>query len=101
MKKILNYIIAIATIIYIGFLCYFNITKGAFAVADDLIVNIAFYGGCVIAIISAFVNMLGMPFQSIFLIILTVFVVVFVLTLIIPDWFRGLFGIEKGAFIHF
>lgn len=101
MKKILNYIIAIATIIYIGFLCYFNITKGAFAVSGDIIVNIAFYGGCAIAIVSAILNIIGMPFQSVFLIILTVFVVVFVLTMIIPDWFRGLFGIEKGAFIHF
>ena len=94
MKKILNYIIAIATIIYIGFLCYFNIVRGSFSVSEDLLVNIAVYGGCVISVVSAVINMFGMPFKSIFLIVLTVCVVVFILTLIIPDTFRSLFGIK-------
>lgn len=101
MKKILNYVIAIITIVYIGFLCYFNLSKGFFSVADDLLINIAFYGGCAIAIVSAFINMLGMPFQSIFLIVLTILVVVFVLTLIVPDWFRNLFGMNQSSFIGF
>lgn len=99
-KKILNFVIAITTIVYVGFLCYFNITRGAFSISNDLLINIAIYGGCAIAVVSAFINMLGMPLKTIFLIILTIVVVVFILTMIVPDWFRGLFGLEKG-FIHF
>lgn len=100
-KKILNFAIAIATIVYLGFLCYFNITRGSFSISNDLLINIAVYGGCAIAVVSAFINMFGMPLKSIFLIILTVFVVVFILTMIVPDWFRSLFGITESAFIHF
>lgn len=93
-KKILNYCIAVITIIYIGFLCYYNIAKGGFSFSGDVLVNIAIYGGCVIAIVSAILNIIGMPFQSIFLIILTLFIVIFILTMIIPDWFAGLFGMN-------
>lgn len=102
MKRILNFIIVIITIGYIGFLCYYNISKGQFSVSNDILVNIAVYGGCVISVVSAIVNLLGVPFGSIFLIILTVFVVVFILTLLIPDAFRDLFGMNKSfiSFLH-
>lgn len=102
-KKVMNYILAIITIVYVGFLCYFNIVKGTFSISNDLLVNIAVYGGCAIAVVSAFINMLGKPLSSIFLILLTLAVVIFVLTIIVPDWFRGLFGLKTStsAFIHF
>lgn len=100
MKKILNFILAVVTICYIGFLCYYNIAKGAFSVSEDLLVNIAVYGGCVIAVVSAVINMFGMPFKGIFLIILTIFVVVFILTLIMPNAFRNLFGMNNGAYVN-
>lgn len=96
-KKILNFVIAIATIVYVGFLCYFNITRGTFSISDELIINIAIYGGCALAVVSAIINMLGMPLKSLFIVILVVFVVVFILTLIVPDWFRSLFGLN---YIH-
>lgn len=89
MKKSLYFILAVLTIIYIGFLCYKNIT-GVESTAVDLI---ATYGGLVIALLYAAINFFGNPLKIAFFVLLILAVIVLILTAVIPDVFRNLFGI--------
>lgn len=94
MKKAIYFILAILTIVYFAFMCYFNLARGISFSTDDWILNIAMYGGSAIALVLAIVNFLGNPLKGIFFTLLALVVIVFVLTLFIPDFFRNLFGMN-------
>ena len=89
MKKIIYFILAIATIGYIGFLCYMNISGNA----NEILKYISVYGGLAIALAYALVNFTGNPLKIVFLILLIISVVVLVLTIVVPGFFQGLFGL--------
>lgn len=95
MKSILYFILAVLTIIYIGFLCYVNLVG---LETMSLWMNyIAIYGGLAIALLYAAINFFGNPLKIVFFILLIVMVVVLVLTIAIPDVFRNLFKMGENA----
>ena len=89
MKKIIYFILAVVTIVYIGFLCYMNISGNT----SQILNYISVYGGLAISLAYALVNFTGNPLKIVFLILLIVAVVVLVLTIAIPDFFKGIFGL--------
>lgn len=93
MKSILYFILAILTIVYIGFLCYVNIA-GDFT---GVLKYISVYGGLIIALLYAAINFFGNPLKIVFFILLILAVVVLILTIAIPDSFRELFGIKENV----
>lgn len=95
MKRILYFVLAVLTIIYIGFLCYANLVGLAFL--PEWLHYLAVYGGLVIALLYAAINFFGNPLKIVFFILLIIMVVVLVLTIAIPDTFRSLFKMGEGA----
>lgn len=93
MKSILYFILAVLTIVYIGFLCYVNIA-GDFT---GVLKYISVYGGLIIALLYAAINFFGNPLKIVFFILLILAVIVLILTIVIPDTFRDLFGISESA----
>lgn len=93
MKSILYFILAVLTIVYIGFLCYVNIA-GDFT---GVLKYISVYGGLIIALLYAGINFFGNPLKIVFFILLILAVIVLILTIVIPDTFRDLFGISESA----
>lgn len=91
MKSIVYFILALLTIVYIGFLCYVNI-YGIQTLAP-IFNYIAIYGGLGIALLYAAVNFFGNPLKIVFFILLVVMVVVLILTIVMPDVFRKLLKI--------
>ncbi len=91
MKSIVYFILALLTIIYIGFLCYVNI-YGIDTLAP-IFHYISIYGGLGIALLYAGVNFFGNPLKIVFFILLVVMVVVLILTIAMPDVFRKLLKI--------
>lgn len=92
-KKVIYFILAILTIGYVGFLCYFNI-----ALTASIALNyIAIYGGLAIALAYAAINFFGSPLKIVFFILLVIAVIVLILTIAIPGVFRSLFGISESA----
>lgn len=89
MKKIVYFVLACLTIIYIGFLCYANIIVDGPAWFYYLEV----YGALGIAIAYAFINFFGSPLKMVFFILLIVAVVALVLSVCIPDAIRSFFGL--------
>ncbi|MBO5394753.1 MAG: hypothetical protein J6A28_02485 [Clostridia bacterium] len=89
MKKILYFILAIITLAYVGVLCYANIATNE----PTWIYYIELYGGLVIALAYAAINFFGSPLKIVLFILLVLAVVVLVLTIFIPEFFRELFGI--------
>ena len=99
MKRIVYFILAVITIGYVGFLCYFNIALTASAVMT----YIAVYGGLAIALAYAAINFFGNPLKIVFFILLIVAVIVLILTIAIPGIFRNMFGIvetEPESFLN-
>lgn len=92
MKKIIYFIFALITIVYVAFLCYYNITN----VSSQVLDYIAIYGGLVIALMYAVVNFFGSPLKIVFFVLLVLMVIVLILTIAIPDVFRNLLGIESA-----
>ena len=92
MKKIIYFIFALITIVYVAFLCYYNITN----VSSQVLDYIAIYGGLVIALMYAAVNFFGSPLKIVFFVLLVLMVVILILTIAIPDVFRNLLGIESA-----
>lgn len=92
MKKIIYFIFALITIVYLAFLCYYNITN----VSSQVLDYIAIYGGLVIALMYAAVNFFGSPLKIVFFVLLVLMVIVLILTIAIPDVFRNLLGIESA-----
>lgn len=92
MKKIIYFIFALITIVYVAFLCYYNITN----VSSQVLDYIAIYGGLVIALMYAAVNFFGSPLKIVFFVLLVLMVIVLILTIAIPDVFRNLLGIESA-----
>ena len=93
MKKILYFILAVLTIIYIGFLCYANIVPNE----PGWIMYISIYGGLAIVLAYAVINFIGSPLKIALLIILIIAVAVLVLTIAVPDFFRDIFKISANA----
>lgn len=91
MKRILYFILACVTIVYIAFLCYFNIAGNVNSWSN----YVAVYGGLIIAVAYAIINFIGNPLKMVFFIVLIVAVVALVLTIAIPDVLRQLFGIKQ------
>lgn len=89
MKRILYFVLAVLTIVYIGFLCYVNLV-GIETMAPWMN-YVAIYGGLGIALLYAAINFFGNPLKMIFFILLIIMVVLLVLTIAIPDVFRSLF----------
>ncbi len=89
MKSVVYFILAVLTIVYIGFLCYVNIAEPAGAVIE----YISVYGGLLIALLYAGINFFGNPLKIVFFVLLILAVVVLILTIAIPDVFRNLFGV--------
>lgn len=89
MKKILYFVLAVLTIIYIGFLCYANLL--GMSHLPEWLHYLAIYGGLVIALLYAAINFFGNPLKIVFFILLILMTVVLVLTIAIPDTFRSLF----------
>ena len=89
MKKILYFVLAVLTIIYIGFLCYYNIVGSASLVLK----YIAIYGALGIALAYAIINFFGNPLKIVFFILLGIALVLLILTIAIPGIFRSLFGL--------
>ena len=92
MKKIIYFIFALITNVYVAFLCYYNITN----VSSQVLDYIAIYGGLVIALMYAAVNFFGSPLKIVFFVLLVLMVIVLILTIAIPDVFRNLLGIESA-----
>lgn len=93
MKSIIYFILAVLTIVYVGFLCYVNIA-GDFT---GILKYISVYGGLGIALLYAAINFFGNPLKIVFFILLILSVVVLFLTIAIPDVFRDLLGIEENT----
>lgn len=91
MKKSLYFILAVLTIVYIGFLCYTNIV--GLASLGEWAHYLAVYGGLGIALLYAAINFFGSPLKIVFFILLIVMTVLLVLTIVMPDTFRSLFKI--------
>ena len=95
MKTVLYFILAILTIIYIGFLCYVNLIG---IETMSMILNyIAIYGGLGIALLYAAINFFGSPLKIVFFILLIIMTIFLVLTIAIPDVFRKHFNLSKNA----
>ena len=92
MRKIIYFIFALITIVYVAFLCYYNITN----VSSQVLDYIAIYGGLVIALMYAAVNFFGSPLKIVFFVLLVLMVIILILTIAIPDVFRNLLGIESA-----
>lgn len=95
MKRILYFVLAVLTIVYIGFLCYVNLV-GIETMATWMN-YVAIYGGLGIALLYAAINFFGNPLKMVFFILLIIMVVVLILTIAIPDVFRSLFKIGETA----
>ena len=89
MKKILYFVLALITLVYIGILCYANIVPNE----PSWVYYIELYGGLAIALAYAAINFFGSPLKIVFFILLILSVVVLILTICIPEVFRDLFGI--------
>lgn len=89
MKSILYFVLAILTIVYIGFLCYVNIAGATTGVQY----YISVYGGLCLALAFAVINLFGNPLKIVFFVLLIIAVILLILTLAIPGVFRSLFGI--------
>ncbi len=89
MKSIIYFILAVLTIVYIGFLCYVNIVEPTGAVIE----YISVYGGLVIALLYAGINFFGNPLKIVFFVLLILAVIVLILTIAMPGVFRNLFGV--------
>ena len=89
MKKILYFILACITIVYIGVLCYANISLSE----PSWVGYVELYGGLIIALAYAAINFFGNPLKIVFFILLILAVVMLVLTIFVPEIFRNLFNI--------
>lgn len=89
MKKILYFVLACITIIYIGVLCYANIAVDV----PSWIYYVEVYGGLGIALAYAVINFFGSPLKIVFLILLILAVVALILSICIPDTLRQFFGL--------
>ncbi len=91
MKKILYFVLACLTIVYILFLCYANI----WGFSAEWMQYLAIYGGLGIAILYATINFFGSPLKTVFFILLILAVIILILTIAIPDIFKTLFNVVK------
>ena len=90
LKKIIYFILACLTIVYIMFLCYTNI----WGISAEWMQYVAVYGGVFIALLYAFINFFGSPLKTVFFILLILAVVILILTIAIPEVFKNLFNIS-------
>ena len=93
MKRVLYFVLACLTIIYIGFLCYTNIM----GVTADWMYYLSVYRGLGIALLYAAINFFGSPLKIVFFVLLVVATIVLVLTVVMPDVFRQLFKLGENA----
>lgn len=97
MKKILYTILSVLSIAYIAFLIVdiigdqeiINLNLGDFQKIFDLIVR---FGGVAIIFCFALVNFAGSPLKTVFFILLILAIVIYVVVLIVPDFFANLFA---------
>lgn len=102
MKKVLYTILSILSIIYIVFLALnividetdWNPNMGWFQEIFDIIVN---FGGVAIIFAFALVNFAGSPLKTAFFILLILAIVIYVIVMIVPDFFYDLFGGNKES----
>ena len=89
MKRILYFVLAIITILYIGVLCYANIAVDE----PSWMYYVEVYGALAIALAFSVVNLFGSPLKIAFFILLVLAVVLLILTICIPEVIRGLLGV--------
>ncbi len=99
MKSIVYFILALLTIVYIGFLCYCNIY--GMESLTKILNYVAIYGGLGIALLYAGVNFFGNPLKIVFFVLLILMVILLILTIVMPDVFRKLLkiGVDNKEFI--
>lgn len=95
MKKSLYFVLALLTLVYIGFLCYANLI--GLENMPAWMTYISIYGGLGIALLYAAINFFGNPLKIVFFILLIVMVVLLVLIIAFPDKFRELFKIGQDV----
>ena len=98
MKTVLYFVLSIAVIIYVAALCILNIVglSGvlAWGAIGTIINGIATYGGIAIVFLFAFINFFGSPLKVVFFVLLILVLIIYILTLAIPSFFQGLFGVK-------
>ncbi len=105
MKTIIYFLLSICSIIYLAVLSVLNIYGAAvvatWGVWGSILCGIGTYGALAIIFLFAVVNFFGNPIKIVFFVLLILVIIIFIVTSIVPDFFRGIFGIggagEEGA----
>ena len=92
MKTIIYFALSVIVIFYLGCLCALNIVPNISGGAGEFLNIVADYGGIVIILAFAAVNFFGSPLKTVFFVLLVLVAIIYVLTLVIPDFFQGIFG---------
>lgn len=92
MKTIIYFILSILVIFYISCLCALNIVPDIAGSAGEFLNVVVKYGGLVIILAFAAVNFFGNPIKIIFFILLILVSIIYILTLVVPEFFQNLFG---------
>ncbi len=104
MKTILYFVLSICSLIYITVLCALNICGEAVVATwgawGSILCGIGTYGGLVIILAFALINFFGNPIKIVFLVLLILAIIIYVVSTIVPDAFRNLFGVESPAVIE-
>lgn len=99
MKTIIYFILSLLTILYVGILCFMNIYGDVTALGTwgTILTYIELYGGIVIVFLYAFINFFGSPLKAVFFTLLVLVMVIYLLTIFLPSFFRGIFGMNDSA----
>ena len=92
MKTILYFVLSVLTIVYVGFMCYVNISPSVLEATTSwgaFMRIVAQYGGVALVFVFAFVNFFGSPLKAIFFTVLILVAIMYLLTAVAPNWFGG------------
>ena len=95
MKSIIYFLLAVLTIVYIGFLCYVNMI--GIENLSSVLYYLSIYGGVAIALLYAAINFFGNPLKIVFFILLVVMVILLILTSAMPGVFRSIFKLGNDG----
>ena len=89
------FLLAVLTIVYIGFLCYVNMI--GIENLSSVLYYLSIYGGVAIALLYAAINFFGNPLKIVFFILLVVMVILLILTSAMPGVFRSIFKLGNDG----
>ena len=95
MKSIIYFLLAVLTIVYIGFLCYVNMI--GIENLSSVLYYLSIYGGVAIALLYAAINFFGNPLKIVFFILLVFMVILLILTSAMPGVFRSIFKLGNDG----